>query len=132
MGPLMSRRPAKTHRAKTIVRRRTAARAGTNTLPGRSREGRAPQTGSAPVREPPRRAKQAERRQAILEAALEEFASSGFAATRLEDVARRAGVAKGTIYLHFRDKEALFQELVRAMLSPIVGRIAAADLTDVP
>ena len=42
----------------------------------------------------------------------------GFAATRLDDVARRAGVAKGTIYLYFRDKESLFQELVRAMLSP--------------
>ena len=42
--------------------------------------------------------------------------ASGFAAARLDDVARRAGVAKGTIYLYFRDKEALFQELVRSML----------------
>ena len=44
------------------------------------------------------------RREAILAAALDEFAAQGFAATRLDDVARRAGVAKGTIYLHFRDK----------------------------
>src|ERR1700721_224239 len=51
------------------------------------------------------------RRDAILAAALEEFSARGFAAARLEDVAQRAGVGKGTIYLHFRDKEALFQDL---------------------
>jgi AcrR family transcriptional regulator len=56
----------------------------------------------------------------------------GFAATRLDDVARRADVAKGTIYLYFRDKESLFQELVRSMLSPIVRRIEAAPRADVP
>ena len=58
------------------------------------------------------------RREAILSAALAEFSARGFAATRLEDVARRAGIAKGTIYLYFRDKERLFQELVRAMIGP--------------
>ena len=47
----------------------------------------------------------AERRDAILAAALDEFAARGFAAARLDDVAARAGVAKGTIYLYFRDKE---------------------------
>jgi len=72
------------------------------------------------------------RRAAILAAALEEFAARGFAATRLDDVARRADVAKGTIYLHFRDKESLFQELVRAMLSPLVDTIEAAALRDLP
>src|SRR5262245_19180233 len=72
------------------------------------------------------------RRAAILDAALEEFAARGFAATRLDDVARRARIAKGTIYLYFRDKESLFQELVRAMLSPLVGTIAAAPLRDLP
>lgn len=72
-----------------------------------------------------RRERSAERREAILAAALDEFSQAGFAATRLDDVARRAGVAKGTIYLHFRDKEALFQELLRSMLAPIVGRIEA-------
>src|SRR5262249_5498715 len=72
------------------------------------------------------------RRAAILAAALDEFAARGFAATRLDDVARRAGVAKGTIYLHFRDKESLFQELVRSMLSPLVGTIEAAALRDLP
>jgi AcrR family transcriptional regulator len=52
----------------------------------------------APARGP-RAVRQAERREAILAAALDEFAASGFAATRLDDVAKRAGVAKGTIYL---------------------------------
>jgi AcrR family transcriptional regulator len=47
-------------------------------------------------------------------------------------VARRAGVAKGTIYLYFRDKQSLFQELVRTMLSPLVGAIEAAPLRDLP
>jgi AcrR family transcriptional regulator len=67
----------------------------------------------------------AERRAAIVEAGLEEFVAQGFAATRLDDVARRAGVAKGTIYLHFADKEALFQELVRTALVPLITRLAA-------
>jgi AcrR family transcriptional regulator len=67
----------------------------------------------------------AERREAILDAALEEFIARGFAATRLDDVAKHAGVAKGTIYLHFRDKETLFQELIRTALVPLIGRLAA-------
>src|SRR5499426_620109 len=75
--------------------------------------------------------RQAQRREAILAAALDEFSTGGFAATRLDDVARRAGVAKGTIYLYFRDKERLFQELVRTMLSPLVGTIEAAPLREV-
>jgi AcrR family transcriptional regulator len=73
-----------------------------------------------------------QRRQAILDAALEEFAARGFAAARLDDVAQRARVAKGTIYLYFRDKESLFQELVRAMVSPLIGAIEAAALQDLP
>src|SRR5471030_2216022 len=67
----------------------------------------------------------AARREAILHAALDEFSARGFAAARLDDVAKRAGVAKGTIYLHFKDKEALFQELVRTALVPLIGRLAA-------
>ncbi len=71
-----------------------------------------------------RAARAAERRQAIIDAALDEFVARGFAATRLDDVAKRAGVAKGTIYLHFKDKEALFQELIRTALVPLIGRMA--------
>jgi AcrR family transcriptional regulator len=72
------------------------------------------------------------RRETILSAALTEFSARGFAATRLDDVARRAGIAKGTIYLYFRDKERLFQELVRTMISPIVGVIEAVPTSDLP
>lgn len=70
--------------------------------------------------------RKAARRQAILEAALDEFCERGFAATRVEDVARRADVAKGTIYLSFKDKGALFQELIRSRLGHHVDRLEAA------
>jgi AcrR family transcriptional regulator len=79
-----------------------------------------------------RELRSAARKEAILAAALEEFSASGFAAARLEDVAKRAGVAKGTIYLYFADKETLFQELARSMLSPVVGHLETFATTDVP
>ena len=79
-----------------------------------------------------RQAKSEARREAILAAALDEFSTSGFEATRLDDVARRAGIAKGTIYLYFRDKESLFQELIRSMLTPLVGSIEAMGAVDLP
>ena len=96
-----------------------------------------PRARKAPTREgrakhDPRAGRRTERREAILAAALEEFSARGFAATRLDDVARRAGVAKGTIYLYFRDKESLFQELVRTMLSPLVGAIEETPKADIP
>src|SRR5437868_562959 len=65
----------------------------------------------------------AERRAAIIEAALDEFTARGFAATRLDDIAKRAGVAKGTIYLHFKDKESMFEELIRTAIVPLVSRM---------
>ena len=65
----------------------------------------------------------AERRAAIVEAALEEFIARGFTATRLDDVARRAGVAQGTIYLHFKDKESMFEELISTAIVPLLGRL---------
>jgi AcrR family transcriptional regulator len=56
----------------------------------------------------------------ILAAALELFVERGFAATRLEDVAARAGVSKGTVYLYFANKEDLFKAVVReGLVSPI-------------
>ena len=76
--------------------------------------------------------KAAARREAILTAALDEFSAQGFAAARMDDVARRAGVAKGTIYLHFRDKEELFLELIRSVLSPFVGTLESTLRADVP
>jgi AcrR family transcriptional regulator len=57
----------------------------------------------------------------IVSAALEEFVERGFAATRLDDVARRAGVTKGTIYLYFDGKEALFKGMIREMIVPHIA-----------
>jgi AcrR family transcriptional regulator len=79
-----------------------------------------------------RKARGAERRDAILTAALEEFSVRGFEATRLDDVASRAKIAKGTIYLYFRDKETLFQELIREMLTPLIGTIQTMGAADLP
>jgi AcrR family transcriptional regulator len=79
-----------------------------------------------------REAKAAARRDAILDAALDEFSARGFAAARLDDVAARAGVAKGTIYLYFADKEALFEELVRFQLYPVLNTFEAALASDLP
>lgn len=76
--------------------------------------------------------KSAARREAILAAAIEEFSARGFAAARLDDVAQRAGVAKGTIYLHFSDKEALFEELVQAMMVPLVSNLEMAAESQLP
>jgi AcrR family transcriptional regulator len=63
------------------------------------------------------------RRRAILDAAREEFVAKGFAAARLEDIARRANVAKGTIYLSFPDKVRLFEAVLSDHMAPLVERI---------
>jgi AcrR family transcriptional regulator len=86
----------------------------------------------AASRQDARTAKATARRDAILDAALDEFSAKGFAAARLDDVAKRAGVAKGTIYLYFADKENLFQELIRAKMVPVVGSLELAFATDLP
>jgi AcrR family transcriptional regulator len=85
-------------------------------------------TSAAAKRAANRAERTAERRAAIVDAALNEFIARGFTATRLDDVAKRAGVAKGTIYLHFKDKESMFEELVRTALVPLVSRIAAPQI----
>lgn len=59
----------------------------------------------------------------ILQAALEEFSINGYAATRLDDVAERAGICKGTIYLYFNSKEELFHEMVRHWILPQLEKI---------
>jgi AcrR family transcriptional regulator len=63
--------------------------------------------------------RKAERPGQILEAAFEEFVDKGYAATRLEDVAARAGVTKGTIYFYFETKENLFVTMIRELSRPI-------------
>jgi len=93
----------------------------------------APARPDQPTAESPDRArKSAARREAILDAALEVFSSRGFAAARLDDIAARAGVAKGTIYLHFKDKEALFQEIVRVLIVPVVMGVEMLPPPGVP
>jgi AcrR family transcriptional regulator len=61
----------------------------------------------------PRRRRKAERPQEILEAAFTEFSRNGYAATTLDQIAERAGVTKGTIYVYFENKEHLFISMVR-------------------
>lgn len=58
----------------------------------------------------------------IITAALELFIEHGFAATKLDDVAKQAGVSKGTVYLYFDSKEALFEAVVREIVIPQVER----------
>lgn len=63
------------------------------------------------------------RRQAILSAALDVFSRHGFATARLDDVAAKAGIAKGTLYLYFKSKEALFEELIRSRVTPLFDNL---------
>ncbi|WP_236683220.1 TetR/AcrR family transcriptional regulator [Neomoorella thermoacetica] len=66
------------------------------------------------------------RLQAIMQAAREEFARNGFYGTSIKDIARRAGVGIGTIYLYLRNKEALFAALVNEAYEMVLDRIARA------
>lgn len=67
----------------------------------------------------------AERPKEILEAALALFVEKGFAGTRLDDVAARAGLSKAAIYLYFEDKTALFQGVVRQAVGSNLGMVEA-------
>jgi len=72
--------------------------------------------------EPPRRSRRKQARPGeLLDAALQLFVEKGFAATRVEEVAARAGVSKGTLFLYFPSKEDLFKAVVR---ETIAGRFA--------
>jgi AcrR family transcriptional regulator len=93
--------------------------------PANRRAGKAASAAPAPKPASNRIERAAERRVAIIAAAMDEFIAQGFAATRLDDVARRAGVAKGTIYLHFKDKESMFEELIRTAIVPLVVRLGS-------
>lgn len=70
------------------------------------------------------RAAPEEREAHIVEAALEVFSEHGFAAARLDDIAARAGVAKGTLYLYFPDKETLFERMLQSFAAPILAQLA--------
>ena len=68
----------------------------------------------------------------ICSAALDVFSEKGFAAAKLDEIARRAGVSKGTLYLYFKDKEDLFRAVVRDTVAPNIDAVRemveAADL----
>ena len=73
------------------------------------------------------------RPQAILDAALEVFAEQGFAAAKLDEIAARAGVAKGTISAFVcQDKEDLFKQVVLGMATPVLDQLAAANKSTTP
>lgn len=76
----------------------------------------------------PRKRRKDARPSELTEAALALFVEKGFAATRLEDVAQRAGVSKGTLYLYFDSKEALFKAVIQEGVVPVVveGEMIAA------
>jgi len=99
--------------------------------PGR----RAPTRNAQPGQSPERQKDADERKlreERLLDVATTLLVRWGYRKTTIDDVAREAGVGKGTIYLHFEDKENLFQELVRARMVPVVGTLEAAFRTDLP
>jgi AcrR family transcriptional regulator len=74
----------------------------------------------------PRNERRKEQRpEEIIEAALEEFAVKGYAAARLDDVASRAGISKGLVYVYFKTKEELFKAVIRTFIIPRVDALIA-------
>lgn len=73
------------------------------------------------------------RRRAILDAAFDIFIAEGFSAARLDDIAKRAGVAKGTLYLFSKDKEDLFEQVALDAIAPLLQRLTIiAEQPDLP
>ncbi|HEX2556465.1 MAG TPA: TetR/AcrR family transcriptional regulator [Microvirga sp.] len=90
-----------------------------------TRKSQKEETQPADQKRPRRRRKEA-RPAEIVEAGLLEFSEKGFAAARLEDVAARAGIAKGTIYRYFESKEALFEAALLSRVTPMLDGVEAA------
>ncbi|RZL08471.1 MAG: TetR/AcrR family transcriptional regulator [Rubrivivax sp.] len=83
------------------------------------------QDGSLPAQ---RQRRKAERPQELLDAALAQFVDKGFTATRMDDVARAAGVSKGTLYLYYASKDELFKAVVRHSLVEVL--VEGGELVD--
>jgi len=91
-------------------------------MPRRPTPARPPRPPRTPRHVPPRWRRQPEARPAqILDAALIEFGERGLANARLDDIAKRAGVAKGTIYLYFPTKDDLFRAMIRHITGSAIG-----------
>ncbi len=81
---------------------------------------------TAPSSEPRWRRRPSERPTEILEAALDVFAERGLAGARVEDIATRAGVSKGTVYLYFSGKEELFREALSDKVARTLEGLSSA------
>ena len=72
-----------------------------------------------------------QRQQIIIEAAQHLLTEKGFYAISMDDVAKQAGLAKGTVYLYFKTKEelflAVFEQLARAWIDEVMGAVAELD-----
>ncbi len=79
----------------------------------------------APFAEPRWRRRKDARPCELLDAALKTFSDKGYAAARMEDIARQAGVTKGTVYLYFPSKQAILEALVETRLVPNLDRVEA-------
>jgi AcrR family transcriptional regulator len=77
---------------------------------------------------PPRRRRKDARPAEIVEAAFKVFCAHGYGKARVDEVAREAGIAKGTVYLYFPNKQALFQAVIEAKVSAALSRVG--DLVD--
>lgn len=75
------------------------------------------------MKAPKQRRAPAARPQEIIAAALDQFVETGFAGTRLDDVAKRAGLSKAAIYLYFEDKTALFKGVVQHAVGSNLGQM---------
>lgn len=76
--------------------------------------------------EPKFRRRKADRPDEIVAAALAVFAEKGFAAAKLDEIARRAGVSKGALYLYFETKEDIFRAVVGRAVAPNIALVRAA------
>jgi len=77
------------------------------------------------VPEPRFRRRKEDRPQEITAAALQAFAEKGYSATRVDEVAKRAGVSKGLLYLYFKTKEDLFKAVIRSFVVPKIDELTA-------
>lgn len=85
-----------------------------------------------PPAQPKWRRRKEERAGDIVAAALAVFSEKGFAAARIEEIARRSGVSKGTVYLYFDDKAALFRAVVHDRVLPNIDTLKHAFQADIP
>lgn len=83
---------------------------------------------SSPSTSPKWRRRAEARPAEIVQAAYEVFAEKGFAAARLDDIAKRAGVSKGALYLYFETKQDIFEAVVKDAIAPNIGQIEAFAL----